>query len=644
MAGRAAHSAAARTTRSTSRWRAARRTTGWCGAGWACASAAARRAPTTWAGSGGRGRGSRRSASCPAASRRARRSTLSERTFALTLGRPVQFPLYSTTRRPRRRAGRRGRRSTEDVQAAAADPHACSKGARGKAATVPVHLAGDAHRDRHARAVLRLATWRTSAGGSSSSCAARRRAGELTVTESMPARFAEATRARRARLRQQAAAGRPEGREEARRARSRRCSGPRETLARAGAARAVERALRRRREAPPLGGPRARLLPAARASRCGRASATRSTPGAPSRRSGSSRSCVQHHTREAGVDRVLGDVAAHRRRARRGAQREALRATCGRTSSAGAAGRAEARGEAQGHPARGARRDGARGRLARAPASRTRRWSWATWSPRACAAEAKRGRPVGVGARAARARGLPLYGSGHRVVDAGGGRGVARRCCSSSACGRSTARPFAVAQLARLTGDRTRDLDDGAARARRRRRSRAAKAPDALGADGAPRWSRWRRRTRPARSATRCPRACGCPERRTAPPLRSGRADGVRVRHGPSVIRAHPLPGRSDPRIDPPELPLSRSTGSRHSRARRSEGDDRGYRRTRAGSDGRLERGRRGGRRGASDSSAFGFFVPAPRAAACGTRAGCGWRRPPSCAGRTAPAASSCGT
>ena len=49
VARSAAHPAARSTSRWSSRWRAARRTTGWCGAGSACASAAARRGPTTWA-------------------------------------------------------------------------------------------------------------------------------------------------------------------------------------------------------------------------------------------------------------------------------------------------------------------------------------------------------------------------------------------------------------------------------------------------------------------------------------------------------------------------------------------------------------------------------------------------------------------
>ena len=69
----------------------------------ACASAAARRAPTTSA-SAATTRG--RSASCRAAWRRARRSTIAGHDFELLANRPVAFPLFTATDR----SGERGRR------------------------------------------------------------------------------------------------------------------------------------------------------------------------------------------------------------------------------------------------------------------------------------------------------------------------------------------------------------------------------------------------------------------------------------------------------------------------------------------------------------------------------------------------------
>ena len=277
------------------------------------ASAAARRAPTTWAWQRPAD-SAEQPVLCliPRGFEEGQTVDLGERPFTLTLGRPVQFTLYSTTADRIDKPG--------DVVALAEDLkplppiHTRAQGRRredGRGASAPAGRRSP----RSARwSCSASRTWRTSAGAWSSSCAAPGARRELTVTESMPARFAEAKENIERVYGNKPLPDRPQGREAAR-PRRWRSAGPARDAGGVPVLRELWSSLfAGRRQAAPHRGPRARLL---QPRGLHAAPGLRLPAGPLARASRPSRlfePLVQFHTEKAGVDRVLGDVAAHGRR------------------------------------------------------------------------------------------------------------------------------------------------------------------------------------------------------------------------------------------------------------------------------------------------------------------------------------------
>ena len=174
--------------------------------------------------------------------------------------------------------------------------------------------------------------------------------------------------------------------------------------------------------------------------------------------------------------RVLGDVAAHRRRADRGAQGRAVGLPQAPPRAEARSRTAEDASQAQGDCSPRAWTRWCAPRRRSSTFRWRRSWSWAVGFPRACWPR-QGGGPWGwaLGRLGARA---PLYGSVHRAVPAQ----LATEWLDlllARGLNQVDGAPFAVAQLARRTQDRARDVDEET-RARAVSALVAAKAPDSF--------------------------------------------------------------------------------------------------------------------------------------------------------------------
>ena len=299
---------------------------------------------------------------------------LGERSFTLTLGRPVQFTLYSTTSD---RIDKPGDVVPLTEELKPLPPiHTLLKGAQAKTADVPVHLQAALTEIGTLELFVRVERGGRALARWSSSCAARAASAELTVTESMPARFAEAKENVE---RVYGNKPLPLGPKDVKQlvAHAGEGAGPARD---AGACRCCASCGARSSRAPPSGG--ARRTTSASSTAC---SGYTLRPGfgyplddwRAEQTFTLFEQLVQLHTEKpVWIEfwvmwrRIAGGLT-------RGAAAQAVRLPEAAPRAAGAAGRAAAGEQAQGHSARGPGRDGAHGGVARAPGARRRRRSWA---------------------------------------------------------------------------------------------------------------------------------------------------------------------------------------------------------------------------------------------------------------------------